>query len=92
METMMVRHAPSLHTILFSPPALLSGQPVGNDIWVALAWRVGILLRIHTGGEALELVAIYGQGQKDEAILNPVIRRPELQNVYNPLFGKYKLQ
>jgi ABC-2 type transport system permease protein len=24
--------------------ALLSGQPVGNDIWVALAWCVGILL------------------------------------------------
>ena len=23
--------------------ALLSGQPVGNDIWVALAWCVGIL-------------------------------------------------
>lgn len=24
--------------------ALLSGQPVGNDIWVALAWWVGIML------------------------------------------------
>ena len=24
--------------------ALLSNQPVGNDIWVALAWCVGILL------------------------------------------------
>ena len=24
--------------------ALLSGQPVGNDIWVALAWCVGIML------------------------------------------------
>jgi ABC-2 type transport system permease protein len=24
--------------------ALLSGQPVGNDLWVALAWCVGILL------------------------------------------------
>ena len=24
--------------------ALLSGQPVGNDIWVALAWCVGILI------------------------------------------------
>src|SRR5512143_1821748 len=24
--------------------ALLSGQPVGNDIWIALAWCVGILL------------------------------------------------
>jgi hypothetical protein len=24
--------------------ALLSGQPVGNDIWVALAWCVGIIL------------------------------------------------
>ncbi|MED1785694.1 ABC transporter permease [Brevibacillus fortis] len=24
--------------------ALLSGQPVGNDIWVALAWCIGILL------------------------------------------------
>ena len=24
--------------------ALLSQQPVGNDIWVALAWCVGILL------------------------------------------------
>lgn len=33
----------------------------------------------------LELVAIYGQGQKNEAILNQVIRRLELQNVYIPL-------
>jgi ABC-2 type transport system permease protein len=24
--------------------ALLSGQPVGNDIWIALAWCVGIML------------------------------------------------
>jgi ABC-2 type transport system permease protein len=24
--------------------ALLSGQPVGNDIWVALAWCIGITL------------------------------------------------
>jgi ABC-2 type transport system permease protein len=24
--------------------ALLSGQPVGNHIWVALAWCVGIML------------------------------------------------
>jgi ABC-2 type transport system permease protein len=24
--------------------ALLSGQPVDNDIWVALAWCVGIML------------------------------------------------
>jgi len=24
--------------------ALLSGQPVGYDIWVALAWCIGILL------------------------------------------------
>jgi ABC-2 type transport system permease protein len=24
--------------------ALLSGQPVGNDIWVALAWCVGIII------------------------------------------------
>jgi ABC-2 type transport system permease protein len=24
--------------------ALLSDQPVGNDIWVALAWCVGIML------------------------------------------------
>lgn len=24
--------------------ALLSGQPVGNDIWVALAWCIGIML------------------------------------------------
>ncbi len=24
--------------------ALLSGQPVGNDIWVALAWCVGIMI------------------------------------------------
>jgi len=24
--------------------ALLSEQPVGNDIWVALAWCVGIML------------------------------------------------
>jgi ABC-2 type transport system permease protein len=25
-------------------PALLSDQPVGNDIWVAPAWCVGIML------------------------------------------------
>ena len=24
--------------------ALLSGQPVGNEIWVALAWCLGILV------------------------------------------------
>jgi len=24
--------------------ALLSGRPVGNDLWVALAWCVGIML------------------------------------------------
>jgi ABC-2 type transport system permease protein len=24
--------------------ALLSGQPVGNDIWVALAWCLGVLI------------------------------------------------
>jgi len=24
--------------------ALLSGQPVGNEIWVALAWCLGILI------------------------------------------------
>jgi ABC-2 type transport system permease protein len=24
--------------------ALLSGQPVGSDIWIALAWCVGIML------------------------------------------------
>ena len=24
--------------------ALLSGQPLGNDIWIALAWCVGIML------------------------------------------------
>jgi ABC-2 type transport system permease protein len=24
--------------------ALLSDQPVGNDIWIALAWCVGIML------------------------------------------------
>ena len=24
--------------------ALLSSQPVGNDIWIALAWCVGIML------------------------------------------------
>jgi ABC-2 type transport system permease protein len=24
--------------------ALLSGQPVGNDIWVALVWCVGMML------------------------------------------------
>jgi len=24
--------------------ALLSGQPVGNELWVALAWCVGIML------------------------------------------------
>jgi ABC-2 type transport system permease protein len=27
--------------------ALLSGQPVGNDIWIALAWCVGIMLVAH---------------------------------------------
>jgi ABC-2 type transport system permease protein len=24
--------------------ALLSSQPVGNDIWIALAWCIGIML------------------------------------------------
>jgi len=24
--------------------ALLSGQPVGNDIWIALTWCIGIML------------------------------------------------
>lgn len=27
--------------------ALLSGHPVGNDIWIALAWCVGIMLVAH---------------------------------------------
>jgi ABC-2 type transport system permease protein len=31
-------------SIVESIRALLSGQPVGNDIWVALAWCVGIML------------------------------------------------
>ncbi|MDV2988886.1 MAG: ABC transporter permease [Dehalogenimonas sp.] len=31
-------------SIVESIRALLSGQPVGNDIWVALTWMVGILL------------------------------------------------
>jgi ABC-2 type transport system permease protein len=31
-------------SIVESIRALLSGQPVGNGIWVALAWCVGILL------------------------------------------------
>jgi ABC-2 type transport system permease protein len=31
-------------SIVESIRALLAGQPVGNDIWVALAWCVGILL------------------------------------------------
>ena len=31
-------------SIVESIRALLSGQPVGNDIWVALAWCLGILL------------------------------------------------
>ena len=31
-------------SIVDSIRALLSGQPVGNDIWVALAWCVGIML------------------------------------------------
>lgn len=31
-------------SIVQSIRALLSGQPVGNDIWVALAWCVGILI------------------------------------------------
>jgi ABC-2 type transport system permease protein len=31
-------------SIVESIRALLSGQPVGNDLWVALAWCVGILL------------------------------------------------
>ena len=30
--------------IVVSIRALLSGQPMGNDIWVALAWCVGIML------------------------------------------------
>jgi ABC-2 type transport system permease protein len=31
-------------SIVESIRALMSGQPVGNDIWVALAWCVGIML------------------------------------------------
>ncbi|SRR6266496_1296518 len=31
-------------SIVESIRALLSGQPVGNDIWIALAWCVGIML------------------------------------------------
>jgi ABC-2 type transport system permease protein len=31
-------------SIVESIRALLSGQPVGNDLWVALAWCVGIML------------------------------------------------
>lgn len=31
-------------SIVESIRALLSGQPVGNDIWVALAWCIGIML------------------------------------------------
>jgi ABC-2 type transport system permease protein len=31
-------------SIVESIRALMSGQPVGNDIWIALAWCVGILL------------------------------------------------
>jgi ABC-2 type transport system permease protein len=31
-------------SIVESLRALMSGQPVGNDLWVALAWCVGILL------------------------------------------------
>jgi len=31
-------------SIVESMRALLSGQPVGNDIWVALAWCLGILI------------------------------------------------
>lgn len=31
-------------SIVESIRALLAGQPVGNDIWIALAWCVGILL------------------------------------------------
>jgi ABC-2 type transport system permease protein len=31
-------------SIVESIRALLSGQPVGNDIWIALAWCVGILI------------------------------------------------
>jgi ABC-2 type transport system permease protein len=31
-------------SIVESIRALLSGQPVGNDIWIALAWCIGIML------------------------------------------------
>ncbi len=31
-------------SIVQSIRALLSGQPVGNDIWVALAWCIGVML------------------------------------------------
>jgi ABC-2 type transport system permease protein len=31
-------------SIVESIRALLSGQPAGNDIWIALAWCVGIML------------------------------------------------
>lgn len=31
-------------SIVESIRALLAGQPVGNDLWVALAWCVGIMI------------------------------------------------
>lgn len=33
--------------------SLFAGQPVGNDIWIALAWLVGILLLAHLGATAV---------------------------------------
>ncbi|WP_029146428.1 ABC transporter permease [Microbacterium luticocti] len=33
--------------------ALLSGQPVGSDIWIALAWCVGILVVAYAGAMAI---------------------------------------
>jgi ABC-2 type transport system permease protein len=32
---------------------LFAGQPVGNDIWVALAWCVGILIVGYLGAMAI---------------------------------------
>lgn len=40
-------------SIVNSIRALLAGQPVGGDIWIALAWLVGILIVAYAGALAI---------------------------------------
>lgn len=66
-------------------------QVVENWLIALPAWKSQLesmreqLTRIPGLTQKFELVAIYGQGQKNEAILQQVIRRLQLQNIDIPL-------